>query len=147
MLIQEGIYKQREKCFESALKVKEFKGYSLPHLYLFIFAVQKYDKAVGEDKRFFKKQKDLLGGIYEHYSKMNSALREYALGAGEFVVCENFNPAVDENFLPYVKSVDFFQDFTFDVIRGALPSYTIYRNFHDCYEIYRVVNTIRKGYD
>ena len=147
LLIQEGIYEQKEKFFESALKIKEFKGYSLPHLYLFIFSVQKYDKAAGEDKRSFKKQKDFLDDIYEHYNKMNPDLREYVLGAGEFVVRENFNPALDENFLPYVKVVDFFQDFTFDVIRGALPSYTIYRNFHDCHEIYRVVSTIRKGYD
>ena len=147
LLIQQGIFEQKEKFFKDALKIKEFKGYSLPHLYLFVFAVQKYDKAADEDNRSSKKQKEYLDTIYSHYNKMNHDLREYALGTGKFVERENFNPALDENFLPYVKAVDFFQDFTFDVIRGALPSYTIYRNFHDRCEIYRVVNTLKKGYD
>lgn len=105
LLIQQGIDKQQENFFEDALKL--FGEYSLPHLYLFVFAAQKYDLAV--DDSTFEGKKQILESIQDHYNKMDSALREYSLGIGKFVL-KSFELAYNKNFLPYVKTVDTYSE-------------------------------------
>ena len=115
-LIREGIYIQQEKSFEDALEI--FQEYSLSHLYLFIFAAQKYDLAADEDRTNSDEQKESLAALYEHYNKMNSGLREYALGAGKFVF-KSSNLANNRNLLPYVKAVDPYNEFVLYATRCA----------------------------
>lgn len=104
-LIQQGIDKQQEEFFEDALQI--FGEYSLPHLYLFVFAAQKYDLAVDDSTSEDKKQ--FLKSIQDHYNKMDLVLREYSLGIGKFVL-KNFALACNKNFLPYVKTVDTYSE-------------------------------------
>lgn len=104
LLIQQGIDKQQEKFFEDALIL--FDEYSLPHLYLFIFAAQKYDLATSNESS--NEQKKFLESAQVHYNKMNLSMREYSLGIGKFI----FKSAQsdDRNLLPFVKAVDIYSE-------------------------------------
>lgn len=144
LLIQQGIYEQKEKFFEDALKI--FRGYSLPHLYSFIFAVQKYDFASSKGKKSSQKQTKFIKTMYFHYNRMNFGLREYVLGKSEFLLLSS-NPVLDKNFLPYVKAVDILQNFVFEITHGIVEWYPIYKMYHDRYEFDRVVNTFRMAYE
>lgn len=103
-LIQQGIDKQQENFFEDALQI--CGEYSLPHLYLFVFAAQKYDLATGSESS--NEQKKFLESAQTHYNKMNLSMREYSLGIGKFV----FKSAQsdDRNLLPFVKAVDIYSE-------------------------------------
>ncbi len=115
-LIQQGIDKQQENFFEDALKI--FDEYSLPHLYLFVFAAQKYDLAADDNSS--EEQKQFLESAQAHYNKMDSTLREYSLGIGKFIF-RNVNPSDDRNLLPFVKAVDVYSELVlYAVEAGAL---------------------------
>ena len=139
LLIQEGIYNQTEENFKQALKI--FKEYSLPRLYIFIYAAKNFDLAKTEC------EKNSAAKIMQNnYDKMNPGLREYVLGEGKFKR-KILNPALDENFLPYVKALDFFQDFVFNLTSGIMSYYSTYKNFQEAYAFDKVVNKFKGIYE
>lgn len=113
-LIQQGIDKQQENFFEDALKI--FEEYSLPHLYLFVFAAQKYDLVADDNSS--EEQKQFLESAQDHYNKMDSTLREYSLGVGKFIF-KSAQPSDDRNLLPFVKAVDVYSELVLYAIGGG----------------------------
>lgn len=108
-LIQHGIFEQDAQDFFDALEISN--EYSLPHLYLFVFSANNFDSLEEPDKK-----EEFLEFMQEHYNKMNAGLREYVLGTK--FIRESYNPALDENPLPYVKAVDKRQDHVFNIVKA-----------------------------
>ena len=135
-LIQHGIFEQDAQDFFDALEISD--EYSLPHLYLFVFSADNFDSLEEPDKK-----EEFLKFMQEHYNKMNAGLREYVLGTK--FIRESYNPALDENPLPYVKAVDKRQDHVFNIVKAMMSWYPAYKQLHDKFDAYTMMQYLKEG--
>ena len=136
LLIQHGIFEQDAQDFFDALEISD--ECSLPHLYLFVFSADNFDSLEEPDKK-----EEFLEFMQEHYNKMNAGLREYVLGTK--FIRESYNPALDENPLPYVKAVDKRQDHVFNIAKAMISWYPTYKQLHNKFDAYTMMQYLKEG--
>lgn len=135
-LIQHGIFEQDGQDFFDALELSD--EYSLPHLYLFVFSAEVFDSLEDSNKK-----EEFLEFMQEHYNKMNVGLREYVLGTK--FIRESYNPALDENPLPYVKAVDKRENQVFNIAKAMISHYPTYKQLHDKFYFYTMMQYFMEG--